>query len=85
MGLTGIGRKPDDSRAVPMCRSCHTKQHSLSEEYFWSISLSDPFELAANYYKEYGGKGGKAKGPRKIKPRKPRGQRAKIKGRSSFR
>ena len=57
----------------------------MNEREFWAMFKMNPLYLAAVYYKTYGGKGGKAKGPRKIKPRKPGGQRAKIKGRSSFR
>lgn len=32
----GMSVKPDDWRAVPLCRGEHTRQHSGSEKAFWS-------------------------------------------------
>ena len=32
---TGMGQKPDDWRAIPLCRNCHSSQHSGGEETFW--------------------------------------------------
>lgn len=82
MGLTGMGRKPDDSRAVPLCFWCHIgdrgSQHSMSEEKFWAMHSLDPFAIADKLYAEYNGTGGKAKPPQKVRPRKPREQRAKV-------
>jgi hypothetical protein len=82
IGLTGMGRRPHDRLAVPLCprehRLAKDAQHSMSEAKFWNIHRIDPFELAAKYYAEYGGTGGKPKGSRKIRPRKPRDQRAKV-------
>lgn len=31
----GMGRKPDDHRAVSLCRDCHQKQHTIGEATFW--------------------------------------------------
>lgn len=34
----GMGRKPDDYRAVPLCTGadgCHARQHQVGEETFW--------------------------------------------------
>ena len=31
----GMGQKPDDWRAVSLCRDCHSLQHSLGEQTFW--------------------------------------------------
>jgi hypothetical protein len=31
----GMGQKPDDWRAVSLCRDCHSLQHSLGEVSFW--------------------------------------------------
>lgn len=31
----GIGQKPDDFRAVSLCRVCHARQHTVGEETFW--------------------------------------------------
>lgn len=32
----GMGQKPDDWRAVPLCRDCHREQHTAGEPAFWS-------------------------------------------------
>jgi hypothetical protein len=49
---TGMGQKPDDWRAVPLCGGdcerdgCHTVQHQMGEETFWrDIAQRDPEEL----------------------------------------
>lgn len=31
----GIGQKPDDFRAVSLCKPCHTEQHTIGERSFW--------------------------------------------------
>lgn len=31
----GVGQKPDDYRTVPLCKPCHTSQHSMGERSFW--------------------------------------------------
>lgn len=31
----GVGQRPDDYRAVSLCRDCHRQQHSLGEKTFW--------------------------------------------------
>lgn len=31
----GMGQKPDDHRAVSLCRDCHTEQHCVGEATFW--------------------------------------------------
>lgn len=31
----GMGQKPDDFRAVSLCRDCHAAQHSVGEGTFW--------------------------------------------------
>lgn len=34
----GLGQKPDDWRAVPLCTGldgCHARQHQVGEETFW--------------------------------------------------
>lgn len=78
MGLTGLGRKPDDRCCTPLCSSCHRLQHKADERTFWASFGKDPFAIAAKLYAEYGGTGGKAKGPRKIKKRGPRSERVRI-------
>lgn len=32
----GIGQKPDDWRAVSLCRACHRRQHEIGERAFWA-------------------------------------------------
>jgi hypothetical protein len=32
----GIGQKPDDCRAVSLCKLCHKVQHSVGEQSFWA-------------------------------------------------
>jgi hypothetical protein len=89
---TGMGEKPSDFWAVPLCAWCHrldTKsQHNMgSEEAFWQRPSVDinPFALAIKLYREYGGQGGNARPPRKIKPRKPKAERQKIQSRGFHR
>lgn len=56
---TGLARKPDDSRAVPLCRSCHMRQHSMSEAAFWHDLASNPFSTAAYFYSRFLAEGAK--------------------------
>ena len=52
----GKGEKPDDARAVPLCRACHTLQHSMSESRFWSEILQrDPVETCRALQQQYEG------------------------------
>lgn len=47
---TGMGEKPHDKWALPVCHTDHSKQHTMSETEFW-ISLGiDPFGLALALY-----------------------------------
>jgi hypothetical protein len=83
-GITGMGRKPDDKDAVPLCQWCHLdapdSQHNTGNEaVFWKRYEIDPVALAAKYYAEYGGTGGRPRTPKGIKLRLPRERRAKIK------
>lgn len=82
---TGMQEKPDDKFAVPLCSWCHrdgeNAQHKTDEKVFWAMWEIDPFLIAAKFYAEYGGKGGRHRSPRKVKPRKPRAHRQKIKSR----
>lgn len=85
IGLFAMQMKPDDAKCTPLCREDHDAQHAFGDEQaWWHLTGLDPFEVAAKLYAEYGGTGGSAKPPRKIKPRKPVGQRTKIKGRTSW-
>ncbi len=79
---TGMGEKPDDRWVVPLCGLCHRNgdgaQHKVGEEVFWADLGLDPCEIAISNYRDYGGAGGKTKGPRKIKKRRPPALRTKI-------
>lgn len=48
----GVGQKPDDWRAVSLCRYHHSEQHRLGERTFWrEIAWRDPEELIAEFIK----------------------------------
>lgn len=86
---TGMQEKPDDRWAVPLCAWCHREapnaQHKMNEGKFWKAVGVDPFQLAAKLYEEYGGTGGVIKIKRtKTKPRRPKEQRQKIRGRTTW-
>jgi len=42
----GVGRKPGDRYAVPLCTTCHAKQHRIGELSFWSALRIDPVNVA---------------------------------------
>ena len=42
----GVGRKPGDRYAVPLCAICHAKQHRVGELTFWSALRVDPLNVA---------------------------------------
>ncbi len=62
-----MGEKPDDKWALPMCRSCHMKQHGMNEREFYRERRILPLLLAQKLYSEYGGTGGAVR--HKKKPR----------------
>ena len=82
IGLFAKGMKPHDRHATPLCRTCHDRQHSQNEALFWQSYGLDPFAIAAALYQEYGGTGGKPRKRTTTKPRRPKEQRTKIKGRT---
>ena len=43
---SGIGRKPGDRYAAPLCIACHAKQHRVGELTFWSALRIDPVNVA---------------------------------------
>ena len=53
----GIGEKPSDRWAVPLCAECHLDapdaQHKVGEHEFWKRVGVNPFELAANLYAQF--------------------------------
>ena len=42
----GVGMKPSDRYAVPLCTVCHAKQHRIGELTFWSALRIDPLNVA---------------------------------------
>src|SRR5499433_3795418 len=43
---SGGGMKPSDRYAVPLCSSCHARQHRIGELTFWSALRIDPLNVA---------------------------------------
>ena len=87
IGFFTMGKKPDDRFAVPLNQWCHLDapdaQHE-NERAFWERRRLDPFAIAARFYAEYGGTGGKPRRPRKSKPRLPKERRARFPTRKDF-
>lgn len=54
---TGMGRKPDDCRATPLCRGHHRDgpdaQHDRNEMSWWIAHGFDPFVVAARHFAAY--------------------------------
>jgi len=42
----GVGIKPADRYAVPLCTTCHAKQHRVGELTFWSALRVDPLNVS---------------------------------------
>ena len=42
----GVGSKPGDRYAVPLCTACHAEQHRVGELTFWSELCIDPLNVA---------------------------------------
>ncbi len=53
--MTGMGLKPADRWAVPLCPSCHRDgpgaQHSMGERVFWEGHRIDPLEVAIELFR----------------------------------
>jgi hypothetical protein len=43
---SGVGIKPSDRYAVPLCSACHARQHRKGELTFWSALRIDPVNVA---------------------------------------
>jgi hypothetical protein len=46
---TGMGEKPSDKWALPLCGKHHRQQHTMNEHEFWASYGIDPFALAMHY------------------------------------
>lgn len=55
---SGLGRKPDDSDAVPLCPGCHRldrdAQHNRNEREFWDAIGINPLLVAQKLYAQRG-------------------------------
>ena len=51
---TGLGERPSDAWAVPMCGECHRLQHGGGEREFWRGSGIDPIFVALALYRASG-------------------------------
>lgn len=55
--MTGMQRKPSDSRAVPLCAAHHRTgpdaQHARGERQWWAARGIDPLALSARLYVEF--------------------------------
>ena len=45
--ITGVGIKPDDKWTLPLCHTCHMRQHEIGETEFWAELGINPFLIAA--------------------------------------
>lgn len=58
---TGLQRKPNDQDATPLCVAHHREgpdaQHRAGERAWWAKRGLDPFEIAAQLYAAYRGRG----------------------------
>lgn len=43
---TGMGEKPSDKWALPLCSLCHREQHNGDEGLFWAVRGINPWVLA---------------------------------------
>jgi hypothetical protein len=46
----GVGAKPDDMYALPLCRECHTAQHHWGEAKFWNLLGINPLVTCKQLY-----------------------------------
>jgi hypothetical protein len=76
----GMGEKPDDCWALPLCRTHHDDQHRINEMRWWARhGFHDPHAVAIALYASRPNK--QPPRPRKaskVAVRKPAAQRAKV-------
>lgn len=49
----GVGEKPDDAWANPLCRKHHDEQHATNELEFWRSHAINPFQFALALHAAY--------------------------------
>lgn len=52
--ITGIGIKPDDAFAIPLCGRHHREQHTRGERKFWEKHVIDPVFVALALFRVSG-------------------------------
>src|SRR6516165_1767858 len=57
----GVGVKPGDRYAVPLCNACHAKHHRIGELTFWSALRIDPLNVAMRLWTVSGDEKGGAR------------------------
>jgi hypothetical protein len=57
----GVGVKPGDRYAVPLCNACHAKQDRIGELTFWSALRIDPLNVALRLWTVSGDEKGGAR------------------------
>ena len=57
----GLGMKPGDRYAVPLCIACHAKQHRIGELTFWSALRIDALDVALRLWTVSGDEKGGAR------------------------
>ena len=50
----GLGKKPADKWATPLCDSCHRQQHQIGERAYWSNVGINPFQLCWKLHEKRG-------------------------------
>jgi hypothetical protein len=50
----GVGQKPHDRYALPLCNHHHRKQHSMGEREFWRKMQLNPLHIASQLYARKG-------------------------------
>ena len=52
--ITGMGIKPSDCFAVPLCGKHHRAQHRVNEQYYWAAREIDPIFVGLALYRVSG-------------------------------
>jgi hypothetical protein len=47
----GMGLRPDDPMAIPLCSACHRDQHATSEQKYWDARNIDPVKVANSLHR----------------------------------
>lgn len=53
LGGGGVGLKPSDFYAIPLCNRCHGMQHQKGERTFWDFLRVDPADICTMLMAKY--------------------------------